>query len=366
MKDKAYIIGAATAGLVAAKRLAALGIDTTVYDQKVALGFPVRASGILSISGLSTLDIDYSRSITNVLSGANIHSGGKTMSVASKTPIAYVLEREKLNDICRDEAEGAGARVVTGKRIDEEGLDDMRGSGVIIGADGAVSTVAKHFGMGKIERLLLTYKAEFNVDVENPEMVDLFFDNLKYRGLFAWLAPNARDILEVGIGIDSSEGNAKAAFDRFMAEPEVKGIIGARRPISEGASVIPMGLRNRFVDERNRVMLVGDAAGQVKPTTGGGIIFGGNASIIAADVVGRYFEGRGRLSDYEKRFRKAYGFDLMLHSMINRLYNSLSPRSIGFLISALSATGMDNFLGVYGDMDRPSLVIKRFFLRSLA
>lgn len=366
LKNEVTIVGAATAGLIAAKRLASKGIETTVYDQKRVLGSPVRASGILSVSGLSTLGIDYYGSITNTLYGANMHCNGKIMHIVSKKPVAHILERQRLNDICRDEAVKKGAKVVTGRRISGADLDQMHSLGVIIGADGAISTVAKHFGLGAIKRLSITYKAEFNVDVPDPSVVDLFFDNLKYKGLFAWLAPNAKDILEVGVGIDSGAGNAKAAFDKFLDEPEVKGLIGGRRPITQGASVIPMSLRERFVDENMGVLLVGDAAGQVKPTTGGGIIFGSNASIMAADTVSGYLNGSAKLAQYENLFRNTYGLDIALHSLINRFYTSLSPRSLGTLVDVLNLFGIDRFLGTYGDMDRPSLVMKRFFLRSMA
>ena len=270
LKNEVRIVGAATAGLIVAKRLASHGVDTFVYDQKQILGAPARASGILSVVGLSTLGIDYSGGITNTLYGANFHAGKKIMRVVSQKPVARVLDRQKLNEICRGEAVKEGAVIETGRRISASDLDGMHDSGVVIGADGAISTVAKRFGLGKIKRLSLTYKAEFNVDAPDPKIVDLFFDNVKYKGLFAWLAPNAKDILEVGVGIDSGAGNAKAVFERFLEEPDVKELIGGRRPITQGASIIPMSLRERFVDDKDKVLLVGDAAGQVKPTTGGG------------------------------------------------------------------------------------------------
>ncbi len=360
------IIGAATSGLIAAKRLASHGIDATVYDQKSVLGSPVRASGILSVTGLATLGIDYTKTITNTLYGANVHCAGKVMRIVSEKPVAHILERQRLNEVCRDEAAREGARILTGRRISGSELNRMRNLGIVIGADGAVSTVAKHFGLGKIRRMALTYKAEFNLDVQDPGVVDLFFDNTKYRGLFAWLAPNAKDILEVGVGIDSTAGNARTAFDMFLQEPEVKNVIDGRKPITQGASIIPMSLRERFVDEDKGVLLVGDAAGQVKPTTGGGIIFGGNGAIMAAEAIDKHINGSGRLSDYERSFRTAYGLDTRLHSLINRFYTSLSPRSLGTIVSVMNAFGIDKFLAMYGDMDRPSLIMKRFFLRSLA
>ena len=366
MEDSVSIIGAGTAGLVLAKKLGGSGIEASVYDQKPVLGIPVRASGILSLTGLGTLGMDYSRCETNTLYGANIHSGGRTMRIVSKQPVAKVLDRKKLNDSFHDQAVAAGARVFTGKRISGTELDTLSGRGVVVGADGAISSVAKHFGLGEINKLSLTYKAEFRVDAPDSRMVDLFFDKLRYAGLFAWLCPNAPDLLEVGIGVDSKSGNAKEAFDHFIRTKDVSDIIGSRKPVTQGASVIPMSLRSRMVDEKRRVLLVGDAAGHVKPTTGGGIVFGGGGAVMAADIIGRYLNGTAKLGDYEAGFRKRYGMDLKLHAVINKFYSSLGPTAMGRVITALNFLGADRFLGTYGDMDRPSLILKRFFLRGLA
>ena len=87
---------------------------------------------------------------------------------------------------------------------------------------------------------------------------------------------------------------------------------------------------------------------------------------MAAETVYRHLNGSAKLSEYESAFRRAYGLDIMLHSLINNLYTSLSPENLGRITSVLNVFGIDRFLGAYGDMDRPSLIMKRFFLRSLA
>ncbi len=366
MKYNASVVGGGTAGLIAAKKIASYGIETHVYDQKKRLGYPVRASGILSIKGLKGLGIDYSKCITNALYGANIHCDGKTMKIRSKKPIAHVLEREDLNNVCRDEAERAGAVIITGMRISGNELEKFRDEGVVMGADGAVSNVASHFKLGSIKRFALTYKAEFNVESEDSGVVELFFDNRIYKGLFAWLAPNAKDILEVGVGVDSRYGNAKSSFDSFIKSEYVKRIIYNKKMLDSGASVIPMGMRNRIVDEEKGVLLVGDAAGQVKQSTGGGIIFGGNAAIKAGEAVYNHMKSGSGLDEYEKAFRKEFGLDIRLHGAINRIYSSMGNRAFGNALSVMNRLGIDKFLGAYGDMDRPSLILRRFFLRSLA
>lgn len=366
MRNDVSIIGAGTAGLIAARKLGELGIEATVYDQKRRLGLPVRASGILSISGLSTLGMDYSGCVTNSLVGANVHADGRVMRIRSKRPVAYVLDRKMLNDRCQDHAVAEGAVVVTGRRMGGAELDRLSGNGIVIGADGAVSSVASHFGMGGSPGMVLTWKAEYDAVAAEEGVVDLFFDNRSCRGLFAWVCPNSRDVIEVGVGVDARYGNAKAAFREFVSGEQIGKIVGGRQPASEGASVIPAGMRRHIVRDSPRVMLIGDAAGQVKPTTGGGVIFGGNAAIMAAEAVKAHLDGRGKLSDYRSAFMRKYGLDLAMHSAINRIYSSLGPGMMGRAIDVLNALGVDGFLGEYGDMDRPSLMLKRLFLRSLS
>ena len=366
MKDKVAVIGAGTAGLILAKNTAEAGIDTVVYDQKNELGIPVRASGILSIRGLNNLGIDYSRGVTNTLFGARIHGGSRTMSIVAKKPMARVLDRKILNDICEELALKAGATVQKGVRVNDAMLDKLAKERIIVGADGAVSSVARHYNMGAVSNYITTYKADFNVDVKDTGIVDLFFDQKLAPGLFAWLCPNAKDILEVGIGLDSRFGNAKRAFDKFLGMEEVVDLLENSKKIDEGASIIPIGLRKKIVDERREVLLVGDAAGQIKHTTGGGIIFGSNAAIIAARTIKSHLKKGTKLSLYDKAFKMQFKRDMLLHAMIHNLYSSMSAERIGTLIGMLHSLGVDRFLGDYGDMDRPSLVIKRFFLRGLA
>ena len=356
MRSGVSVVGAGTAGLISAKRLAGLGIEATVYDQKRELGVPVRASGILSVSGLSGLGMDYGRAVTNTLYGARIHAGRRVMEVKSGERVAHVLDRKRLNDLCHDEAVANGAEVVLGERISGSRMEDLSREGILIGADGAVSGVARHFGMGEIDRYCLTYKAEFNVEPENAGLVDLFFDNRITRGLFAWFCPNSRDVLEIGVGIDSRFGNAKEAFDRVMATGHASEAVGGARPISEGASIIPMSLRERMADRKRKVMLVGDAAGQVKPSTGGGIVFGGNAAIMAARAAKEELEGGDGIGNYEKEYRRRYAFDTALHAMANRVYSGMGEKGLGYLIGMFNLVGTGSFLAKYGDMDMPTLI----------
>lgn len=360
------VIGAGVAGLVTARKLVELGIDTAVYDQKKELGLPVRASGILSINGLKSLGISYNRAITNTLHGARIHAGRQVMNVRAEKPMAHVLDRKLLNDLCHDEAIAAGAEVNLQSRMAGSRLDTLSKTNFIIGADGAVSEVARHFSMGSINRHVLTYKTEFNVNTDDAGMVDLFFDRKVSRGLFGWFCPNSKDMLEVGIGLDSRYGNAKAAFKKFLEDPRVKERLGSAKQVSEWASIIPMCLRSSIVDEKSGVILVGDAAGQVKASTGGGIIYGGNAGIMAAEVIKEHLGTGAGLTEYKRRYLRKYSLDTSLHALANQVYSGMGQGTFETVIKILNALKIDSFLGRYGDMDKPSLILKNLLFRTYA
>ena len=360
---KVAIVGAGTSGLIAARDLASYGIESTVYEQKERLGYPQKASGIISINGLNELNIAYSKAVTNTLYGANIHAGNTTMHILSKKPQAHVLDRIKLNEICYEESLRKGAVVRKGMRVDPRMLDELHKENIIVGADGALSLVAKHFNMGAIKSYIVTYKAEFEVEVENRRMVELFFDNKIAPGFFAWLCPNSDEVMEVGIGIDSKYGNSKSAFDKFLKLEKVSRYLRNAKMLEGYASIIPKETTRKVVDEKKAVLLVGDAAGQVKPTTGGGVVFGGNAAMIAAEVIRDYVRDGKSLRRYGQRFRKNFGKDIILHRMINRVYANLDVRGIELLINISKTFGLENFFSEHGDMDRPSLMLKRFIFR---
>ncbi len=350
------IIGAGTAGLIAAKRISRFGISTIVYDQKKVPGTPNRASGILSIKGLDALEIGYKKAVTNTLYGARIHTGKETLEIIANKPKAHVLDRKVLNEICMYEAIDNGAIVNTGVRADHDIVGDYD---ILVGADGAVSSVAMHFNMGSIKRYVNTYKAEFEVNVDDAKSVDIIFNSRIANGLFGWMCPNSKEVLEVGIG--TIGGNSKRAFDMFVKDKRVSDVIGRGKVIAEGASMIPLSLREKIVNGEKKVMLVGDAAGQVKPSTGGGIIFGGNAAIILADVIKKHFESGMPLYEYSRIYSSRYGLDTRIHNTVSAMYSKLDKVGFSMAIKVVKLLGIEKFLAKYGDMDMPSNSIGMLF-----
>ena len=366
MVKEIVIVGGGTSGLILAKELGKRGIVATVFESEKRVGIKAdKASGILSASGLSKLGIDFSDAVVNSLYGASLHAGRRSLHVRSEKVQAHVLDRIKLAEICSREAIDAGAKVITGRRIGPEDLEQFSSEGkIIVGADSGLSTVGRWAKFPPIENHVLTFKAVFEKSERLIEdEVDLFFSERFARGFFGWAVPYGKGTVELGIGTSSGSWNSAEAFRRMLKETSVREAVGGGKMVDSKASIIPIGMRSSTV--KGNVLLVGDAAGQVKATTGGGIIFGGACAIVAAKSISRHLEKGEPLERYDKTWRKLYGNDLSMHKIIHAYYSRAGEAGVERLLGLLNILGIGNFLSKYGDMDRPSVMVKRFFLRDL-
>jgi flavin-dependent dehydrogenase len=367
MQKSVCIIGAGTIGLVLAKALAGSGIDTDVYESKANVSDGAeKASGIVSKIGLERIGIAYKPSVINQLSGAILHSNKERLVIKAKNTKAYVIDRGKYVEECAYEARRAGAEIHTHTRFSQDDILKFRGRyDVVVGADGAVSTVASAFGFPPINSYILTYKSEYaSAAIDNPGIVDLFFDNALTHNFFGWAIPYGRYVIELGLGVDSKyKKNSKAVFDSFKEKPIIADMISTANFVSGHASIIPMEARQKTV--KGNVLLVGDAAGQTKATTGGGIIFGSGCAAIAADSIIKYIKHSDPLYKYEHAWRKKYGFEMLLHKKIHSMYSSSNPARMDTIFRMVKRLGGEKFLGTYGDMDRPSIMLKRLLFRSM-
>ena len=364
---KVVIIGGGVIGLILAKDLGELGIEVTVHDVKKRIeDGAAKASGILSKEGLAALGVDYKDTVLNTLDGAVLHAGNGKLRIKAPSTKAYIVDRGKLASECCREAVDAGVNVILGKRIGKQDIISIKNDkqAVLVGADGAVSNVASVCGFPEIKEYVLTYKAEYDkARIKDSHSVDLFFSNEVANRFFGWVAPYSGNLAEVGIGISSFAKRSSAyAFKQFLKNDFIESMLNDADLVSAHASIIPLTTRKRTVKEN--VILVGDAAGQVKATTGGGIVFGAACAKIAASSIYEYIEYGKPLDRYERAWRDTYGLDLKMHKLIHGYYSSMSGRSLNMLFTFSKLFGAESFLSKYGDMDKPTVMVKRFFLRN--
>ena len=366
---RVIVVGAGVVGLTLAKELALRNMEVEVFDAKknVADG-AVKASGIFSVTGLDRIGIEFEAAKVNTLDGAVLHAGKEKLRVKSKRTMAYVVDRGILAEICKKTALKAGAKVTLNRKFSRKELHEIAQdkNNILVGADGAVSTVASSFSFPSIKEYVLTYKAEYRkATVEDPHLVGLFFSKeIAYR-FFGWSCPYSKDRLEIGIGIsDRAKTNSLAAYSKFEKSGWLDGSLKNAEKLNGHASLIPLSSRKATV--KNNVMLVGDAAGQVKATTGGGVIFGCSCAKILANTIKNNFEKGTPLTHYEKEWRRRYNLDLRMHHLLHSYYSNLRVNNFEVFLKISKMLGAEEFFSKYGDMDRPSLMLKRFFLRGLA
>lgn len=359
------IVGGGMIGLTLSTLLVEDDIPVDLYERKERVGINAnKASGVLSINGINRLKIDCSDAKVNTLSGAEIYSKNQMLRVVSEEDKAYVLDRERLVDNVYRKAVDAGVNMHLNSNLSKEDILKMDDKfSVVVGADGAVSSVASAFNFKPIKRYTLTYKAVYNsVDYRNPKVVKLFFNNDVSNGFFGWVIPYGNNKIEVGIGIDDKyKITSYKAFNEFLKNDILKNMLGEDKPDEAYASMIPAELRKETV--KGNVILIGDAAGQVKSTTGGGLIYGLSIAKCAQRAITDYIKNGKPLSNYEKHWKKSYMKELKLHRRVHSYYSKLSNRQFDLTFSLLKKLGAESFLSKYGDMDSINTMIKRFFVR---
>jgi flavin-dependent dehydrogenase len=269
-----------------------------------------------------------------------------------------VLNRRRFDEECFKQARKAGARILLNNRVTAiaQKTDFVRLScgkrffdaRVVIAADGASSFAASALDFPKIKEFVLGYEAEFEgAQVERRDFVQVFLNSRAYPGFFGWIVPAQRGVVRMGLGVKDFKklGAAKKAlFD----EPLVRETLSQAKKIREFTAVIPVAVRARTQD--GRILLVGDAAGQVKATSGGGVVFGGNCARIAARCAAAFVR-EGKELDYEREWRREFGKELRLHAGIARAKNSLDNNCLDFALTAGRVLGVPLFLKAFGDMD---------------
>ncbi len=336
-----HVVGGGPAGSIAAISAIRNGQDVIVSEEHPVSGIPENCSGLFSKDGLESLlpFVDYRKCVINPIRGADIHLIDQELNIRRDGPVGYVCDRSMLDRMLAENAEAEGARFYYGERI----KDSFR-SEHIIGADGPLSTVAERFAFPRIKKHAATLQTPVPYKCEDPHAVQVFLSNRMFPGFFGWIIPQNEEVAEFGVGVQLPH-RAQDAWDAFI---RLKGV-DAPRP---RGWLIPIKVRRKTAARigKHNVLLAGDAAGQVKSTTGGGVVFGGNCAALA----GRFADDPLR---YELEWRMRFGPDLAMHGLIHRYLSKQSDEKIMTLGRRLKRFNCDHYLSNYGHMDRPTKML---------
>lgn len=350
------VVGAGPSGSAAARYCAEYGLKTLCIEEHGTIGHPVQCAGLLSVAAFEACRVPDS-CIVNRVQGARIYaSDGSNLFFDAKETKGCVVDRGMLDRTMAEAAIRAGVELrlktyVRGIHRTEIFTTGIRGSEtisarMIIAADGFRSKVARIHGMVRPPILLGGLQAEILHDMD-LRYVEIYPH--ASNDFFGWIIPVDQHRARIGL---CSETKVREKFSKFMEQFQA--------PCTHFVSgAIPIGMMPATYGKRT--LFVGDAAGMVKPTSGGGIYMGVRAAKHAAFIAEKCVEtdsfGDQMLRQYEIQWRRDFGRELSLGFRIFQLRRTMSPQEIDEIIQTLQDPSIIDEIIQKGDMDRPSKIL---------
>ncbi len=376
MEYDVVVVGAGPAGSMAAKYAAKAGARVLMIEEHAAIGQPVQCAGLISTRAFEGCEVPETVSRL-AIRGANIHApDGRIMTVDGKRTMAYVVDRGELDHAMALEALKSGVASLVKTRFSGlrwQGSDviiaalsqgepiEIR-TRVVIGADGLQSAVGRLAGLERVQTVLTCAQAEVYADVGHPDFVDVYLGQDVAPGFFAWAIPTRSGTVRVGLC------STQRSLDRLGPLIERLSPRSATSLLHFSAGGIPVGPPPCTVAAGT--LIVGDAAGHVKPTSGGGIYPGTLcakiAGTVAAEAAAQANTSKDALMAYDTRWRSEIGRELETGLRIREGFNKLSDDDLNYIIRTLDDQHMLDIISKYGDMDRPSIVLRKLLLSTKA
>lgn len=329
------VAGGSVAGLLCAREIAG-SHSVLVIEEGYEIGTPEHCGGLVSTSGLRELGIiPLRKTLDHMIESAHVFSpGGKSFVINSKKQKVLEINRRELDKQIAHQAQKKGAAInvkTSFQGITEEGVRTDKGEikcKIFVDARGISSLIQK-------DRTGILQSAQYEIyaDWIKKGTVKVYLDQEKSPGFFAWIIPSDEGKGKVGV---AGRGiNAAEALNKFLETRSDHSII---RKVY--APIWVKGPIGRFVN--GKTVTVGDAAGQAKPTTAGGIYSSGMGGIFAGRAISKFLSTNNEsdLEDYQKNWKEKFGreFERQLlarkilesvdNATINRLFESITPEAI--------------------------------------
>jgi geranylgeranyl reductase family protein len=358
------VVGGGPAGTTFAS-LVAKRARTIVLEEHPGIGEPVQCTGLVTPRVVELAGAQ--RTILNRLNGATFHfPGGEDVEVYARETKAVVVDRAEFDRICADRAVRNGAEIHLGERyVDgsihssgalikaKHGSESVEHSArLVIGADGYKSNLAKLAGLERAKDVVRGIQLDLEHEEERQDMVEVYIGNQVAPGFFAWKIP-CGEMTRIGVCASREHEAPIAYLSRLLKEQGLEDC----KHLTTISGLIPIGPPPRTYADR--VMLIGDAAGQAKPLSGGGLYTGMMAAKHASETALAAWEAKdfsaSSLSIYQERWKADIGKELDRGYMIRKAYVRLTDKKLEEVGKMLNRSEVREVLST-GDIDFPSVV----------
>ena len=386
------IIGAGPIGSTLAYELLEENLKVCLIDKKRVIGLPLQCAGIVNKRMLDINNIPEDL-ILNKAKGAHLHTKNHHLTVSKEDHQALIIDRVAYDQFLYKRAIDSGAdsflssKVVSidtleGKVVfhSDSNLKTIR-SKIIVGADGPLSVVSSTIGNEFNYHNASQYLVKVD-RIDDMSFVDLYAFGDLFPG-FIWSIPVYKNIFRVGLFSNDDYKKQDEILDDFL-----KNFFNYDNyeVIEKYKGKIPIYNKDNKLYE-NRALIVGDAASQVKPTTGGGLLIGFKAVQIAKSTIINALadnflnndfskdsdnDGNNELNDlsnlfssYQEDFEREFSKEMSIQFKVQKTLCTLSDEDLDYFFIKLKEKEADKLISEYGDMDNQSILVKEFLKRGL-
>lgn len=355
------IIGGGPSGLQTASILADAGFRVVLFDMNSEIGKNVVCSGVLSKEAFSRYDLP-KQAIVGRIMEANLYSpAGIAIPYSHPEESVVVVDRHIFDKKLAEQASKNGAEIRLDSKVSSVSVNDryvkvdlktLEGktiacARICVIATGVNYHLQRSLGLGRPKKIIKGI--QIDVDSIDLDRLSIYWGRRYSNGFFGWAIPLLDGRTRVGV---MTEGNSQEALANTLSEIayHTKSCTNNGRPKMKG---IGFGtIRSSYFD---RIIVVGEAAGQIKTTTGGGIYFGLIGAEIASEVIKKAFKKASfearTLSEYQKKWKKILGWEITFGEYFHKFYSKLDDRALDELFLAAKEDALLSFIAKNGKFD---------------